>query len=100
MALYAMLRGLDFYLGSCPHRRGMHAEIESFLNRLETYHPNSKLMILKFFDRLKPKLSELLPQNFNLQSCKLCGEPTAGEICRACRLLGEMGITATGSNRS
>jgi uncharacterized protein (TIGR00269 family) len=98
MALYAMLRGLDFYLGSCPHRRGMHAEIERFLNRLETHHPNSKLMILKFFDRIRPKLSELLPQDFNLQSCKLCGEPAAGEICRSCRLLDDLGIATSGSD--
>jgi uncharacterized protein (TIGR00269 family) len=92
MALYAMLRGIDFHLGSCPHRRGIHAEIEAFLNRLESRHPNSKLMILKFFDRIKPKLSELLPQDFSLQTCKLCGEPAAREVCRSCRLLADLGL--------
>ena len=92
MAIYAMLRGIDFHLGACPHRRGIHAEIEAFLNRLESRHPNSKLMILKFFDRIKPKLLELLPRDFNLLTCKLCGEPAASDICRSCRLLIELGV--------
>lgn len=97
MALYALVRGLDFYLGNCPHRRGIHQEVEEFLNTLECKHPNSKLMVLRFFDQIKPKLSELLPSDFTLSSCRYCGEPAAGELCKACELLQGLGINPRAS---
>lgn len=92
LAAYAIVRELDFHLGSCPHKRGMHSEVEDFLNKLESKHPNSKNMLVRFFDRIKPKLVELLPSQFSLNACKCCGEPSAGEICRGCNLLLELGI--------
>ncbi|MEM2290003.1 MAG: TIGR00269 family protein, partial [Candidatus Hadarchaeales archaeon] len=97
MAVYAMVRDFQFHLGNCPHRRGIHQEVEEFLNSLESKHPNSKLMILRFFDQIKPKLSELLPTNFTLSRCRCCGEPAAGELCKACELLQELGINPRAS---
>ncbi len=93
--LYARLKGLDFYEKRCPYRRGLHAELGEFLDQLERKHPNSKYMIVRFFDRIKPALDSLLPENFQLRSCQVCGEPSVGELCKACQLLKRLGMLKT-----
>ena len=94
IALYALLKGLKVHLAVCPHARGMHAEIRDFLNELEANHPNSKFMILRMFERLRPKLAETV-QRFEATRCESCGEPTSTRICKSCELLGELGLKPT-----
>jgi uncharacterized protein (TIGR00269 family) len=91
VAIYAILKGFSIHWGRCPHRRGIHVEVEEFLNRLEAGHPNSKFMILRMFERIRPALKGLV-RDFEVRPCSVCGEPAASEICRKCELLGELGI--------
>lgn len=91
VALYAMLKGIKVHLGVCPYAGGIHTEIRDFLNRLETNHPNSKFMILRMFDRMKPKLAEVVPE-FEMRKCEVCGEPTSASICKSCELLHGLGL--------
>lgn len=90
-ALYALLRGLNIHLAVCPYAGGIHIEIRDFLNSLEENHPNSKFMILRMFERLKPKISQTI-QEFEMRSCAECGEPTSAEICKTCELLKQLGL--------
>jgi len=91
VALYALLRGLEVHLAVCPYTGGIHTEIRDFLNLLEANHPNSKFMILRMFDRLKPQLAQIVPE-FEMRRCKNCGEPTSANICKSCELLKELGL--------
>ena len=91
MALYALLRGLEVHLAVCPYAGGIHSEIRDFLNDFEVRHPNTKFMILRMFDRMKPLLAGAV-QEFEMQSCGVCGEPTSMKICKACELLNELGL--------
>ncbi len=91
VALYALLRGLEVHLAVCPYTGGIHTEIRDFLNRIEANHPNSKFMILRMFDRLKPQLARIVPE-FEMRRCKNCGEPTSANICKSCELLKELGL--------
>ncbi len=91
VALYALLRGLKVHLAVCPYTGGIHTEIRDFLNRLEANHPNSKFMILRMFDRLKPQLARIVPK-FEMRRCKSCGEPTSANICKSCELLKKLGL--------
>jgi uncharacterized protein (TIGR00269 family) len=91
VALYAVLRGIEVDFGECPHRGGIHLEIREFINRLEENHPNSKYMILRMFDRIRPLLSSAVPE-FRPKACRRCGEPTSTDVCKGCSLLGEIGI--------
>ena len=91
VALYALLRGLKVHLGVCPYAGGIHGEIRDFLNRLETNHPNSKFMILRMFDRMKPQLAKATPE-FEMRSCENCGEPTSSTLCKSCELLSGLGL--------
>lgn len=91
VALYALLRGLKVHLAVCPYVGGIHTEIRDFLNQLEANHPNSKFMILRMFDRLKPQLAQIVPE-FEMRRCKNCGEPTSANICKSCELLKGLGL--------
>jgi uncharacterized protein (TIGR00269 family) len=91
VALYALLRGLQVHLGVCPYAGGIHGEIRDFLNRLEANHPNSKFMILRMFDRMKPLLARATPE-FEIRKCENCGEPTSTNICKSCELLEGLGL--------
>ncbi len=91
VALYALLRGLKVHLAVCPYVGGIHTEIRDFLNQLEANHPNSKFMILRMFDRLKPQLAGIVPE-FEMRRCKSCGEPTSAIICKSCELLKGLGL--------
>lgn len=95
VAIYALLKGFKVHFGACPHRRGMHVEVEEFLNRLEENHPNSKFMILRTFERIKPYLEKAAGE-FVLRSCRVCGEPSPSDLCRKCELLSELGMRPEG----
>ncbi|MFH1821070.1 MAG: TIGR00269 family protein [Methanobacteriota archaeon] len=91
VAIYALLKGLNVHLGVCPYASGMHTEIRDFLNRLETNHPNSKFMILRMFEQIKPHLTNVLP-DFEMRKCENCGEPTSSKLCKTCELLQGLGL--------
>ncbi|MFN4133669.1 MAG: TIGR00269 family protein, partial [Candidatus Hadarchaeales archaeon] len=86
IALYAFLKGIEVDLSACPHRGEIHSEIRDFLNQLEENHPNSKFMIVRMFDKMKPHLEKTVPE-FIPRECEVCGEPTSGGICKGCELL-------------
>jgi len=91
VALYALLSGLNVYLAVCPYASGIHTEIRDFLNELETNHPNSKFMILRMFERIKPNIARVTPK-FEMRRCELCGEQTSVNICKSCELLKGLGL--------
>lgn len=91
VALYALLKGLKVHLGTCPYAGGIHSEIREFLNRLEANHSNSKFMVLRMFERLKPQIARATPK-FEPLRCQLCGEPTSANVCKTCELLKQLGL--------
>jgi uncharacterized protein (TIGR00269 family) len=91
IALYALLKDIKVHLAVCPYANGIHTEIRDFLNDFEVKHPNTKFMILRMFDRMKPHLAGAMPE-FEMQRCNFCGEPTPTSVCKACELLVQLGI--------
>ncbi len=91
VAVYALLKGIRFHLDFCSYAHGIHVEIRDFLNQLETNHPNSKFMILRMFERLKPHLAKAVPI-FEMQNCETCGEPASSKMCKSCELLQNIGL--------
>lgn len=84
--LYARLRGIPFSDAACPHadraQRGLFRET---LNRLEQATPGTRHALLSAYESLRPLLQEAYPPA-SLGLCPSCGEPTAGERCKACEL--------------
>ncbi len=87
--LYAYLRGFEFQSAQCPYApQAMRTEIREFVGRLEANHPGTRFTIYHASEKIssfmkgatKPKLRE----------CKLCGEPSVGDICEACKMLNRL----------
>lgn len=92
VALYAFLKDIEFQTVPCPYRgTALRNDIRSFLNRLETNHPGTKYTVLRSFEKIAPSIRELTGEA-GLKNCKICGEPTVGEVCKACQSLRELGV--------
>jgi len=100
MALYSILRGLDISKTVCPHapkyfdkNLEMHAKgnlilrrrVGLFLNDLEKAHPGVKHQILRFYEKLQPKISS--GDTVEVGNCASCGEPSSREKCVVCSML-------------
>jgi uncharacterized protein (TIGR00269 family) len=85
--LYAHLTGLPFDHGECPHS---HAAVRNVFRevvwQLEESMPGTRHALLRTQERIAPLLlgsSGTGPT----ERCHECGEPAAGELCRACEFL-------------
>ncbi|MEA3200325.1 MAG: hypothetical protein QOE90_1753 [Thermoplasmata archaeon] len=88
VALYATLRGWRYHDGECPYSldatRGRYRDL---LLDLEEKEPGTRHALLSGHDKLAP----LLSGGAKIAACAKCGEPTSGEVCRACQLVAEVG---------
>ncbi len=83
--MYAKIVGIPYHPGRCPYASLAVRDVyRDFLNRLEERDPATKFSIVNFFDEIKPMIEERYQEK--LRPCKICGEPTTGEICKACQL--------------
>jgi len=90
IAFYAYLKKIKFQSVPCPYApSAMRTDIRLMLNRIEEKHPGTKFTVFKAIERIRPAL-ESSTQDFVLQECKLCGEPSAGDICKSCLMLREL----------
>jgi len=81
---YNHAAGVPYYSGRCPYASlAIRDEYREFLNTLERRDPAVKFSTLNFYEKLMPRLKT---EETPLRKCKICGEPTVGEICKACEL--------------
>ncbi len=87
--LLAYIRGFDFQTKPCPYaEEAMRTDIRRFLNYMETRRPGTKFIVYRTALRIVESLGTLEEAVGGV--CRLCGEPTTGEVCRVCQLLGEL----------
>ena len=87
--LYAYLRGIEFQSLPCPYaEEAMRTDIRRFLNRMEVKRPGTKFIIYRTALDIIPKISGGTAEIGGL--CRICGEPTRGDVCRVCQLLGDL----------
>jgi uncharacterized protein (TIGR00269 family) len=92
VALYAYLKKIEFQSVPCPYARtALRSDIRTMLNRIEERHPGIKFTIFKSIEKIRPAL-EILAEKAEIQDCKMCGEPTVGEICKPCQMLRGLSI--------
>lgn len=86
-ALYAYLEGFRFQELPCPHaEEAMRNDIRVFLNRMEEKRPGTKFIVYRTALKIIPSLNE----REVLGHCKVCREPTTGEICRVCQMVDDL----------
>ncbi|WP_099209490.1 TIGR00269 family protein [Thermococcus henrietii] len=87
IVLYAVLNNIEVDLSECPYAvEAFRAEIRDWLNEMEERHPGTKYQILRSYDKLFPLIAKTYTKKTSeLNRCKICGQPTTGEICKACQ---------------
>lgn len=88
IGLYAVAAGLNVHLAGCPYAGdSFRREIGGFIKELSRDHPTIMYSTLRGFDKIKPILKRELTPRGNTGECRRCGEPAAGELCKACSFL-------------
>ncbi len=87
VVMYAYLKSIPYQRLPCPYAESaLRNDVRTMLNRIEEKHPGAKFTIFRAIERIRPAL-EATAKEVKLKECKLCGEPTVGEICKPCQLL-------------
>ncbi len=86
-ALYSLLNGIDYIEEECPFSEGAtFIFYKKVLNEIEEKIPGTKLRFyLDYLRKIYPKFRKP-EEKKELKPCKVCGEPTMGEICSVCRM--------------
>jgi len=92
IAFYAYLRKIEFQSIPCPYARtALRNDVRTMLNRMEEKHAGTKFAIFRSMERIRPAL-EAMAEEAKIQDCRICGEPTVGELCKPCEMLQELRI--------
>lgn len=92
VAFYAYLNKIEFQCIACPYAQtALRNDIRAMLNNMEHKHPGTLYTIFSSMERIRPAL-EAFAKEVKLHECKMCGEPTIGDLCRPCQLLQELGV--------
>jgi uncharacterized protein (TIGR00269 family) len=90
IAFYAYLKRIEFQGVPCPYAgTALRNDVRDLLNRMERKHAGTKYTIFRSMERLRPALETRIEQE-ELTECRVCGEPTSGEICKPCQMLQEL----------
>lgn len=91
--LYAMVNGIKFDSGWCPfYERAQRNRFRRIIADLEESSPGTRHALVKFHDELKPVIADSI-RHEKLGKCRICGSPTANDICAVCRDLTEMNLS-------
>jgi uncharacterized protein (TIGR00269 family) len=86
---YSRIMNLPVKYGRCPCAVDAYRNyVRNMLNELEKEYPKIKENLIKYFLRIRPKLKKRFISDKKLLACKLCGEPSQSDVCRACQILG------------
>ena len=91
VATYAYLHGYDYGEGACCCPYVQHAIrrfIRHQLNLMEEAYPGTKLRIAASGHAISESFRKTIPgEKLKISECRICGEPSSGEICKACSAL-------------
>lgn len=92
--LYAVLKDLPFYDGTCPYaERGQRHRYRELLYALESDFPGTRHAFLRSHEQLQEVLARDHPPTA-LRPCTRCGEPTMDALCQACRFVDRLAARA------
>ena len=92
VAFYAYLKGIELQCIPCPYAQtALRNDIRSMLNSMEHKHAGTLFAIFNSMERIRPALESFV-EEVKLHNCKLCGEPTVGDLCRPCQMLQELQV--------
>jgi uncharacterized protein (TIGR00269 family) len=96
VGMWAVINNVDVHFAECPYSHtSLRAKVKTYLNQMESKRPGTKLSIIESFS-----------QTFKFQKkpiivgeCKLCGEPSSLNICKACGMVEDIKNRTSTSNK-
>ena len=90
--MYAYLKKIEFQSIPCPYApTALRNDIRTMLNRMEEKHAGIKYTVYRSAEKLWLSLDNAVKAK-EPKNCKVCGEPTANEICQPCKMLKSLNI--------
>jgi len=85
---YSKLKGFPVLDEPCPCRvESFRKRIRDMLGEKEKKEHKVKLNLVKSFLKKLPELRKVYKSNGKVNYCKLCGEPSRGEVCKMCEMV-------------
>ncbi len=92
VAFYAYVNRIRFQRAPCPYAStALRSEMRAILDRMEDRHAGTKYTLFRSVERIKPAL-DTAASEVRLRECRLCGEPTVGELCKPCEMLRSINV--------
>ncbi len=86
VATLVVAKKIPAHLGKCPFTQGMRIGVRREIDDLEDRIPGTKVKALQTFSLISHGLSS----DVQLRRCRVCGEPTTAEVCKACQFKKEL----------
>jgi len=86
VATLVVAKKIPAHLGKCPFTQGMRIGVRREIDDLEDHIPGIKVKALQTFSLISHGLSA----DVQLRRCRVCGEPTTTEMCKACQFKKEL----------
>jgi len=87
-ATYAFLKNFNINSGKCPYSKEAYRDsVKNFINNFEQKYSGTNYSIIKSFLEILPLIKKSYKQG-KIKSCKKCKEPSSGDICNACKIIG------------
>ena len=84
VGIWAVINNVDVHFAECPYSHtSLRAKIKTFLNQIESKKPGTKLSIMESFSQT----FKFHNKSIIVGECKLCGEPSSLNICKACEMV-------------
>ena len=84
VGIWAVMNGIDVHFAECPYSNtSLRAKVKNYLNQLESERNGTKISILKSFS----KTFNFQKKEIIVGQCKLCGEASSLNICKACEMV-------------
>jgi len=85
--LFAILNGIDFSHDVCPYAdSAIRNEFRESIDKWEERTPGTKFAILNSYDKIREILDTNITDDIHVNRCRICGAPSAGDICKSCAM--------------
>jgi len=89
--LYSKLNNFPVKYEKCPCRTDAYRkDVANMLDEFEKHHKATKTGIIQSFLKLIPTLKNA--NKGKVKVCKKCKEPSSGDVCNACKIVGLIGV--------
>jgi uncharacterized protein (TIGR00269 family) len=92
VATYSFIKRFPVPYNECPYSVSSYrADVRDMLNEFTKKHPQTKHAIINSFLEVLPVLKERYSE-VKVKTCKVCSEPTSGDVCTVCKLLESLNV--------